>query len=170
MAQAYRALILSMMVSGAASMAWAQQAVSPQAEAAAKVVLPAGFTTQESTIGQTISFGDRTQYGGPKMEKSPGQRVLADFKGMTVYVYGGDKVSGKSTCVGQCLRDWQPVAAPLMAPPQSNAAREWSVIRRDDGSPQWAYKGRPLYTFVKDAKAGDTKGDGIDGLWSAAKP
>lgn len=170
MARAYRALILSMVVSGVATVALAQQAASPPAAAAAKVVLPAGFTTQESTIGQTISYGDRTQYGGPKVEKSPGQRVLADFRGMTVYVYGGDKVSGKSTCVGQCLRDWQPVAAPLMVASQSSAVREWSVIRRDDGSPQWAYKGRPLYTFVKDVKAGDTKGEGRDGLWHAARP
>jgi predicted lipoprotein with Yx(FWY)xxD motif len=49
----------------------------------------------------------------------------------------------------------------LMAAPTG----DWSVIRRGDGTPQWAYKGRPLYTFIKDTKAGDTNGDGVGGHW-----
>ena len=129
------------------------------------MALPAGFTTQESAIGQTVQISDRNQYGGPKIQKSPGVQVLADFRGMSAYVFDGDKIPGKSACVDQCLRDWLPLAAPLMANPKG----DWSVIRRDDGSPQWAYKGHPLYTFVKDAKAGDTKGEGFGGLWHAAR-
>ena len=128
-------------------------------------VLPAGFTAQESTIGQTVRYSDPTQYSSGKLEKSPGVQVLADFRGMSAYVFDGDKIPGKSACVDQCLRDWLPLAAPLMANPKG----DWSVIRRDDGSPQWAYKGHPLYTFVKDAKAGDTKGEGFGGLWHAAR-
>lgn len=169
MAREYRAWVLGVMVMAAPGV-WAQQSAPSPTEGVADAVLPAGFTTQESTIGQTISYGDRRQYGGPKIEKSPGVRVLADFRGMSVYTFDGDAVSGKSACVGRCLRDWQPVAAPLMASLQTKATGAWSVIRRDDGSPQWAYKGRPLYTFVKDAKAGDTKGDGLDGRWRAARP
>jgi predicted lipoprotein with Yx(FWY)xxD motif len=33
----------------------------------------------------------------------------------------------------------------------------------------WAYEGHPLYTFVKDKKAGDTTGDGANGVWHVAK-
>ncbi len=45
------------------------------------------------------------------------------------------------------------------------------MIKRDDGSMQWAYQGMPLYTFVKDTKAGDKTGDGVmDGAWKVAKP
>jgi predicted lipoprotein with Yx(FWY)xxD motif len=127
---------------------------------------PAGITTQESTIGQTVRYSDPTQYSSGKLERSPGVRVLADFRGMSIYIFDGDKTPGKSACAGECLRDWTPLAAPLMAAPKG----EWSVIRRDDGSPQWAYKGRPLYTFVKDAKAGDTNGEGAGGLWHVARP
>lgn len=144
----------------------AHGAAPSHAEDAEKITLPAGFAMQESTIGQTIKFGDRNQYGGPKIQKSPGVQVLADFRGMSVYVFDGDKTPGKSACVDQCLRDWLPLAAPLMASPKG----DWSVIRRNDGSPQWAYKGRPLYTFVKDAKAGGTEGEGVGGLWRAARP
>lgn len=127
--------------------------------------LPAGFTTQESTIGQTVRYSDPTQYSSGKLERSPGVRVLADFRGMSIYTFDGDKTPGKSACNGECLRDWVPLAAPLMAVPKD----DWSILRRDDGSLQWAFKGRPLYTFVKDAKAGDTKGEGAGGLWHAAR-
>ena len=34
-----------------------------------------------------------------------------------------------------------------------------------DGSPQWAYKGMPLYTYVKDVRTGDKNGDGVGGVW-----
>ena len=42
-------------------------------------------------------------------------------------------------------------------------------ITRDDGTKQWAYKGKPLYTFARDTKAGDATGDG-KGPWHSAKP
>jgi predicted lipoprotein with Yx(FWY)xxD motif len=44
------------------------------------------------------------------------------------------------------------------------------VIQRDDGSSQIAYKGKPLYYWVKDGKAGDTTGDGVMGVWHTARP
>lgn len=160
-----RLYALGVMVAAAQTVC-AQQPASPRADDATKITLPAGFTTQESTIGQVIRLGDPRQYSGPKIEKSPGARVLADFRGMSVYMFDGDSRAGKSACTGQCLRDWTPLAAPLTAVPRG----EWSVMRRDDGSPQWTYKGHPLYTFVKDAKAGDTNGDGVGGLWHVARP
>jgi predicted lipoprotein with Yx(FWY)xxD motif len=43
------------------------------------------------------------------------------------------------------------------------------VIVRDDGSRQWAYKGKPLYLWVKDHKPGDTTGDGFRGVWHVAR-
>jgi predicted lipoprotein with Yx(FWY)xxD motif len=48
---------------------------------------------------------------------------------------------------------------------------DYTTITRDNGSKQWAYKGKPLYTFAKDQKAGDTAGDGfLNGAWHLAKP
>lgn len=44
------------------------------------------------------------------------------------------------------------------------------MIKRDDGVPQWAYKGRPLYTWSKDAKPGDRTGDGFNNAWRLARP
>ncbi len=132
----------------------------------AKILLPAGVTTQESTIGQTIKVGDPRQYGGAKIEKSPGLQVLADFRGLSLYTFDSDVAPGKSACTGACLAMWPAFAAPLMAIPVG----DWSVIVRDDGTRQWAYKGKPLHTYVKDAKAGDTRGEGAAKLWHVARP
>ena len=41
---------------------------------------------------------------------------------------------------------------------------DWSVVKRDDGSSQWAYKGKPVYTYAKDT-AGKATGDGVGGVW-----
>jgi predicted lipoprotein with Yx(FWY)xxD motif len=41
----------------------------------------------------------------------------------------------------------------------------YSSITREDGSKQLAYKGKPLYTFVKDKKPGDKAGDKAMNMW-----
>jgi predicted lipoprotein with Yx(FWY)xxD motif len=45
------------------------------------------------------------------------------------------------------------------------AGGDWTHIRRDDGTMQLAYKGKPLYYWVRDAKPGDRTGDGVNNVW-----
>ncbi|HTJ65035.1 MAG TPA: hypothetical protein VL899_14620 [Alphaproteobacteria bacterium] len=92
----------------------------------------------------------------------PAGTVLADVAGKTLYTSDRDK-AGASSCDTDCLRSWQPLPAAWLAKP----AGDWSVIARDDGSKQWAFKGKALYTFAGDNKAGDTNGDGADKNWHA---
>jgi predicted lipoprotein with Yx(FWY)xxD motif len=47
---------------------------------------------------------------------------------------------------------------------------DWTVVTREDGSKQWAYKGKPLYRWSKDAKPGDTNGNGFNNVWHVAAP
>ncbi|MGY4660993.1 putative lipoprotein with Yx(FWY)xxD motif [Pseudomonas chlororaphis] len=92
--------------------------------------------------------------------------MFVDHKGMTLYTFAKD-AGGKSMCNDKCAANWPP----LMAASGDKAMGEWTVIKRDDGSMQWAYDGKPLYTFVMDKKAGDMTGDGkMDGAWKVAKP
>ncbi|CRI59749.1 hypothetical protein CCOS191_5213 [Pseudomonas sp. CCOS 191] len=92
--------------------------------------------------------------------------MWVDHDGMTLYTYDDD-ASGKSTCNGKCAENWPP----LMVKQSDEAPKDkWTHVTRDDGSMQWAYDGKPLYTFVKDKKAGDTTGDGIKDVWHIAKP
>jgi predicted lipoprotein with Yx(FWY)xxD motif len=92
--------------------------------------------------------------------------VLTDHKGMTLYTFEKDK-DGKSACNAKCAENWPPLMAESAAMPSGH----WTVITRDDGSSQWAYDGKPLYTFVRDTKAGEMTGDGLmEGAWKVAKP
>jgi predicted lipoprotein with Yx(FWY)xxD motif len=92
--------------------------------------------------------------------------ALADAKGMSLYAFDWDS-GGKSACDGPCAANW----LPLKAEASDHASDNYTIITRDDGSKQWAYKGKPLYTFAKDQEAGDITGDGfLNGAWHLAQP
>ena len=93
--------------------------------------------------------------------------ALSNPAGMTLYTFDRDVAgSGKSACNGPCATNWPPFAASADAA----GSGDWSVITRDDGTKQWAYKGKPLYAFAKDQKPGDRTGDGfLNNAWHVAK-
>lgn len=93
--------------------------------------------------------------------------VLTTPAGMTLYTYDNDTSgSGKSACTGRCAASWPP----LLAQEGDKASGDYSIITRDDGKRQWAYKGKPLYMWASDQKPGDKKGDGIMNVWHVAIP
>lgn len=93
--------------------------------------------------------------------------VLVGPNGMTLYTFDKDVAgSGKSTCNGPCATNWPP----LMASGSDTASGDYSIITRDDGSKQWAVKGKPVYYWAKDSKPGDKTGDGVNKVWQTAKP
>jgi predicted lipoprotein with Yx(FWY)xxD motif len=98
------------------------------------------------------------------VQKSAMGPVFADAKGLTLYMFDRD-TAGKSACSGACARNWQPARAPDLA---NGALGEWTAVRRDDGTRQWAYKGKPVYSFSGDTKAGELTGDGADSAWHVA--
>ena len=92
--------------------------------------------------------------------------VLTDAKGMSLYTFD-ENSEGKSACNGPCATNWPA----LKAEASDKTDGGYSIITRDDGSKQWAYKGKPLYTFAKDTKPGDITGDGfLNGAWHLAQP
>ena len=93
-------------------------------------------------------------------------KVLVNAQGRTLYTFERDPVD-KSNCNGPCEATWPPVYA---FAGESRPVGGWTVINRDDGSKQWAYKRKPVYTYVNDKQAGDTNGDGVDGAWHVATP
>lgn len=93
--------------------------------------------------------------------------VLTGPSGMTLYTFDRDAAgSGKSVCNGPCATNWPP----LMAGASDQPSGDYTIITRDDGSKQWAHKGKPLYFWAKDAKPGDKTGDGFNKVWSVARP
>jgi predicted lipoprotein with Yx(FWY)xxD motif len=93
--------------------------------------------------------------------------VLTGPNGMTLYTFDKDTAdSGKSVCNGACATLWPP----LFATDTDKGSGGYTVVTRDDGKKQWAYKGKPLYYFARDTKAGEMTGDGFNKVWTTARP
>jgi len=103
-----------------------------------------------------------TAFAADPVKKSGDIYVTTD--GMTIYTFDKDAAnSGKSVCNDGCAKNWPAVAA------SAGVSGEWSAITRDDGTKQLAYKGKPVYTFAGDKKAGDRNGDGFKDMWRLVK-
>ena len=93
-------------------------------------------------------------------------RIVVNRVGSTLYVLTDDS-DGVSTCEGRCAATWPP-AAPVGSMPSATDGIDQSsvtVTTRADGSAQLTLGGSPLYTFVGDARPGDTNGQGSGGVW-----
>ncbi len=99
----------------------------------------------------------------PKAKKD----VLLTKEGFSLYVFDNDVAgSGQSTCNQACSN----IFPPYLAGAKASAKGDFSLIARQDGSKQWAYKGRPLYRFYADDRPGQQGGDGINrNLWHTAR-
>ncbi|WP_240762474.1 plastocyanin/azurin family copper-binding protein [Paenibacillus thalictri] len=94
---------------------------------------------------------------------------LADGKGMALYLYTKD-TENKSVCKGTCEANWPIFYSEHITSSGDLKAPDFTVITRDDGTKQTAYKGAPLYYWVKDAKPGDVTGQGVGSVWYVIDP
>lgn len=97
---------------------------------------------------------------------TPLGEVLTDAAtGMTLYTFQKDS-RGMSACTGQCATAWPPFIGKQGARADDGS----TLIKRPDGTLQWATAaGMPLYFWQGDKKPGDTTGDGVNGMWDAAR-
>lgn len=107
----------------------------------------------------------------PPPEKHPGQVALVDEgplghvyrhfpSGLRLYTSERD-LPGRSTCYTGCSSKW----VPLQAPPEAESIGDWTVVVRETGVRQWAYRNRPVYTLIHDLP-GAPAGDGDEnGAW-----
>ena len=100
-------------------------------------------------------------------------RIIVNSNGRTLYLFEKDR-NGKSACSGQCAVCWPPLIT--SGKPGATGGASASLIgttRRADGRLQVTYNHHPLYTFVKDKKAGQTNGEGVNAFgagWDALSP
>ena len=102
---------------------------------------------------------------------APPAKVTAGYlvgpAGMSLYTYDRDVAgSGASACLGQCAITWPPFMAASGAKPEG----DYTLVPRDGGGMQWAFKGKPLYYFIGDGNPGDINGRGMNGVWQLATP
>ena len=88
------------------------------------------------------------------------------YEHKTLYTYDKDSTNPpQSTCTSAyCSWQW-PAFRPL---PGDSPRGDFTVIKREDGTLQWAYKGKPLYFYTGDQNTGDKTGDGRNGVWHVA--
>lgn len=121
-------------------------------------------TLASLALAATLGACASTPAGAPA---KVAEGALVGPNGMTLYTFDRDAAgTGKSVCNGPCAANWPP----LMATAGAANSGDWTVVTRDDGGRQWAYKGKPVYYWVKDAKPGDRTGDGVNNAWRIARP
>jgi predicted lipoprotein with Yx(FWY)xxD motif len=98
---------------------------------------------------------------------SLGEIVLTNLRGRTLYTLSAE-VRGKFICTGACLSTWHPLVVPKGVKPLGPT--RLGLVKRPDGRMQVTFRGRPLYTFSGDARAGQANGEGFEdvGTWHAA--
>ena len=119
--------------------------------------------------------GNAGKTSGPVVstETSRLGRILVNGEGRTLYLFEKDRTK-KSTCADACAKAWPPLTT--KGRPKAAGAAKSSLLgtsKRADGTTQVTYKGHPLYFFVQDKKAGDTKGQNVDGFgaeWYVVSP
>ena len=100
-----------------------------------------------------------------------GVKILADEKGVVLYTYDKDvKGAEASACNATCAVTWPPFAAVDTDKPEG----AWTIIKGLDAAglqiKQWAFKGMPVYYYVKDGKPGEATGDGAaNGVWHVVR-
>lgn len=105
---------------------------------------------------------------GPPAQTPPNFKVEATVRGLmlttnksfSVYAFE-EETSDKLACVDECTQTW----APILAPELAQALGPWSIIKRASGVKQWAYDGRPLYTYELDYETESQLGSDVPG-WS----
>lgn len=140
--------------------------------------LPAWVTVQASDAGLILADSKgRTLYGrmqsrirNPNLGDAPTSRPY-DISGRPYDPTGsaprderagsgrtsqkGMRSASRTTGCVECPRSyWEPVFATATDKPSGN----WSIVKRDDGKLQWAFKGEPLYTHGRDKWAGALNG------------
>jgi len=93
---------------------------------------------------------------------------LTDTKGMTLYVFADDKKL-ESSCTGTCLEMWPAFVFDNkdLKASTDTLSKRMNVIKRTDGTYQYAYGEKPVYYYAGDKNPGDTNGNGLNnGKWS----
>ena len=115
-------------------------------------------------LSTSVSFADDYLGGVVKSATVGGKEILTDSKGMTLYIWDKD-TAGTSTCYDKCAAAWPP----LLVDASTAVSGDFTLVARKDSDKKIvAYKGMPLYLWVKDTKPGDVTGDGVGGTWHTA--
>ena len=97
--------------------------------------------------------------------------IVVDGAGRTLYRFDKDSASPPaSNCEGACAKLWPPVLVGTQISLTGVNRTLLGTIKRADGTVQLTLHGWPLYRYAGDSAPGDVNGEGIGGVWFAARP
>lgn len=145
----------------------ASAAESSAGEAYVDVPMPPGFKVVSTELEGPV-FADsrgrtlykwpiaslRNGYAGDPKDKSACEDVVTTKTGGYMSPYPGGLGLPDLDTRKSCVALWPPVIAQANAKPVG----DWTIIKRSDGTLQWAYDHQPLYTSHLDQSPGDTLG------------
>lgn len=152
-------LILTLSVLGSVLGLSGVSAFAAQTAPTGEVMKPA--TKTEAKMQQAV---DKLAGGAGKMSDTATGKIMTTAGGFTLYTFDKDS-AGKSNCDASCLKVWPAYHASA----KTKAVAPWTKVKASDGKDMWAYSGKPVYTYIKDKKAGDVEGDGVGGNWHIIK-
>jgi predicted lipoprotein with Yx(FWY)xxD motif len=97
-------------------------------------------------------------------------KILVGDNNMTLYMFAKDDAN-TSNCSANCLKSWPPLLTKTSA--KAGDGVDPALIGKAtlaDGTNIVTYNKMPLYYFAKDAKAGDTTGQDVNGVWYTVSP
>lgn len=94
---------------------------------------------------------------------------LVNNVGWSLYWFTKDSL-GKSVCDGPCLEKWPIFHRKSVTVPTGLKAKDFGTLTRPDGKKQTTFRGYPLYYWANDTAAGDTNGQGVNGVWFVIDP
>jgi predicted lipoprotein with Yx(FWY)xxD motif len=92
--------------------------------------------------------------------------VVVDANGRTLYAFANDQGT-TSACTGGCAGIWPPLMA-TGTPTGGTGIDATKLSAAPSG--QVVYGGHLLYLYAQDMAAGDTKGQGVGGIWHVVAP
>jgi predicted lipoprotein with Yx(FWY)xxD motif len=132
------------------------------------LTITAGLTLTAAIAASAVGASSRT---GVRVGASHSTRlhetILVNSGGRTLYHLKPESAR-HIICTGACAKLWPPLLVPergtrLIA--SSGVRGRLSIVRRPGGKLQAALNGLPLYTFARDHRPGEVKGQGFGGVW-----
>jgi predicted lipoprotein with Yx(FWY)xxD motif len=80
--------------------------------------------------------------------------VLVDRRNHTVYAAEPRSAAELERCGTDACREWNVLRAPQLA----ETIGDFTIVQRRDGTHQWAFRGKPLYTYAGDLAPGYANG------------
>jgi predicted lipoprotein with Yx(FWY)xxD motif len=141
------------------------------AEAPAEVPAAAG-TEAPAAAGTSAAPANAATVVGVKVrDDATLGKVVTDWKGWTLYRFEKDTPKpSKSNCEADCLAKWPYV--PYVENMKIDGVEQKLIgkVTRADGALQLTINSWPAYRYTGDAKIGETKGQGVGGVWFAFTP